>query len=158
MLSIAIISIWHDSLVAQWAPEDRPVYPRHSLVLTHSLLPHIRNCCLLSLLLFDVDPNAIPNETYIPFVDSALRHISHSLLLGSELPTDDMKFQYKSLSQSLSSFVFSSSDAEWPKDEVTTCLVYVRDRVSVPRDMSVHAARLFRSHINLFLEVLNSKQ
>ena len=113
--------------------------------------------CFLISVVGCVDPNAIPNETYAPYVASALRHISHSLLLSSELPTDDMKFQYKSLSQSVKDVVFSVPDVEWPTDEVTTCLVYVRDRVSVPRDMSVHAARLFRSHINLFLEVLNGK-
>ena len=37
-------------------------------------------------------------------------------------------------------------------DLVKSTLVYVRDRVGVPRDMSVHAAKQFRSHINLSLD------
>ena len=42
----------------------------------------------------------------------------------------------------------------WPVEEVVACLTYVRERVSVPRDMSVHAARRFRAHINLLLDAL----
>jgi hypothetical protein len=52
---------------------------------------------------------------------------------------------------------FEQSPIEtWPVDEVSACLVYTRDRVGVPRDMSVHAAKQFRSHINLFLEILTN--
>jgi hypothetical protein len=41
-----------------------------------------------------------------------------------------------------------------PKEAVAKSLTYVRDRVGVPRDMTVHGARQFRSHINWFLEEL----
>lgn len=111
-------------------------------------------------MVIDLDPNAVPNEAFYPYVDSALRHIVTSLLRSSELPSagDEVVYQYQSLKDSLASELISSSSSnnnKWPIAEVTTCLLYVRDRISVPRDMSVHAARLFRAHINLFIEVLN---
>ena len=118
-------------------------------------------CYILCLCIY-IDPNAIPDETFTPYVDCALRHITQSLLRGSELPSDDMNFQYKTLLESLSRSIIpdtvTNPSVFWPEEQVSTCLVYVRDRVSVPRDMSVHAARLFRSHINLFLEAINSKK
>jgi hypothetical protein len=44
-----------------------------------------------------------------------------------------------------------------PVEEVTQCLEYVRMRTSVPRDMSVHGARLFRAHINLYIDTITSR-
>lgn len=44
-----------------------------------------------------------------------------------------------------------------PVNEVSKCLQYLRQRVGVPRDMSVHAAKQLRSHINWFLDSVNAK-
>jgi len=32
------------------------------------------------------------------------------------------------------------------------CLLYLRDRIGVPRDLSVHAAKVYRSAINRFVQ------
>ena len=38
------------------------------------------------------------------------------------------------------------------KDDLTASILYLRDRVGVPRDMSVHAARRLRAFLNHFVE------
>ena len=80
------------------------------------------------------DPFAVPEEAYAPAVDSALRAIAVAMLSGGGSPPDS------ELLLSLAS------------REVQDCLVYVRERVGVPRDMSVHGARIFRAYINGFID------
>jgi hypothetical protein len=38
--------------------------------------------------------------------------------------------------------------------QVKQSLLYLRERIGVPRDMSVHGARQFRAHINWFIDQL----
>lgn len=82
-----------------------------------------------------VDPYASANEAYLPYVDSAMRHVTGSLLSMYSLPER-----------------VTSNANVGTAEEVTQCLEYVRERTSVPRDMTVHAARLFRAHINLYID------
>ena len=44
-----------------------------------------------------------------------------------------------------------------PVQELTNSLVYLRDRIGVPRDMSIHGARQFRSYINWMINAINNK-
>ena len=85
------------------------------------------------------DPNLCSNEQYVPLLDGALRHIVHHMLSCS-----DEDPYYPSLPKQLL--------PDSAKSGVKTGLEYLRDRISVPRDMSVHAAKQFRSHINLFID------
>jgi len=79
------------------------------------------------------DPKASPNERYRNSVDSAFRLVVQNLLAPPSLPPS----------------LLPSHPV--PK-EVKECLLYVRDRVSVPRDMTPHGARLLRAHLNWLVE------
>lgn len=80
------------------------------------------------------DPNAQPNDSVTPAVDALLRHVVLALLTGTEACESD-----------LDATVASLSDAG---PQVVESLVYLRDRVGVPRDMQLPAARQLRAHLN----------
>jgi len=79
------------------------------------------------------DPNAKPDPASFPLVDAALRHVAHSLLDGA----DEAK---AALSPSL------------PPESTERALGYLRDRISVPRDMGLPAARQLRAHCNAMID------
>lgn len=83
------------------------------------------------------DPNAPVGEKALPMVDTALRHVAHALLDG---PT--------TASESLSTGVDPRAAA--------ACLGYLRDRISVPRDMGFPAARQLRAHLNWGIEAFGA--
>lgn len=68
-------------------------------------------------------------------MDSILRHVLHLIL-----------------DPSISSSTTISIPMEL-KPYIRDCLLYLRDRIGVPRDMSVHAAKQLRAHINWFIEL-----
>lgn len=81
------------------------------------------------------DPRAVPNMGLTGPVDCALRHVVADMLRADG--SDD-----------------AARRSELPaaqKGDVAKCLVYLRDRVGVPRDMTVHGARQFRAHLNNFI-------
>jgi len=80
------------------------------------------------------DPNASPNLSLVPPVDYALRIVVHNLLETS--PTSLRK------------------EGLPAPDKLAQCLAYLRDRVGVPRDMTVHGARQFRAFLNLAISQL----
>ena len=84
------------------------------------------------------DPHAQPDEASLPLVDAALRHVVDSLLAGPEAAEARL-----------------SSGME-PR-AVTVSLGYLRDRVSVPRDMGYPAARALRAHLNWAIEAAGRK-
>lgn len=77
------------------------------------------------------DPNAKPSEDAVPAVDAALRHVVHSLVVGVEGAR-------------------AAPRSKLPPAEVARSLAYLRDRVGVPRDMSLAAARELRAHLNAY--------
>jgi glutathione S-transferase len=87
------------------------------------------------------DPTAKSNESYTEAVGEALRLILSAMLAFSG-PSD---------------VTFPSSQAalgDKEKDAVKKSLLYLRDRIGVPRDMTVHGARLLRAHINAYVTQL----
>lgn len=74
------------------------------------------------------DPNARPNESYVPLLDAALRMVAHALLDGPEVAQP-----------AVGGFVAGEA--------VASGVAYLRARVGVPRDMSYEAARQFRGHL-----------
>eukprot|EP01041_Mallomonas_annulata_P004804 gene4804-9580_t len=83
------------------------------------------------------DPYTIISLDHLPAIDVAMRHICHAMLEGPDAVVN------KGLS------------SELPVQELKSCLSYLRDRIGVPRDMSVHGARQFRAHINWMISVNN---
>ena len=85
------------------------------------------------------DPNASPDEDAVAHVDGALRHVAHALISGTEEAAPALD------GTSLSPEVLKPT------------LGYLRDRVSVPRDMGYPAARQFRAHLNWMVETVGAK-
>ena len=84
------------------------------------------------------DPNASPSEAVKSSVDVMLREIAFAMLMGHEL-------RESQISRVVS--VINSLGGD-EKDGIISSLAYLRDRIGVPRDMRLPAARQFRAHIN----------
>ena len=86
------------------------------------------------------DPNAVSNEAVMMSVDATLRLISLAMLEGS---TDPYEKDLAALADGLK----KEGDADFAND-CANSLAYLRDRVGVPRDMRLPAARQLRAHLN----------
>jgi glutathione S-transferase len=94
------------------------------------------------------DPNAIPNEAVQAVVDPVLRTICLALLDGVETQEASMK--------EIANAVALDGGKEYA-DGVIASLAYMRDRVGVPRDMKLPAARQLRAHLNWAIgKILNA--
>ncbi|CAD7703795.1 unnamed protein product [Ostreobium quekettii] len=91
------------------------------------------------------DPDASPGLEWRADVDAALRHVAHALLVGVEQKQ-------------------ASGEALGPAREkggcdgaaAVYCAEYVRDRVSVPRDLLLPQARQLRAHLNWLIDTLQA--
>ena len=92
------------------------------------------------------DPNAQSNPAVEPSVDACLRVIMMALL-------DESTDKYDGKMQRVASAIAQKGGAEYTK-AVVASLAYVRDRVGVPRDMKLPAARLLRAHLNWAIDHL----
>ena len=90
------------------------------------------------------DPNAAPAEEALPVVDALLRHTTHALL-DSEGDAGAAALSPDRLSGGIEPRAAAAS------------LGYLRDRISVPRDMSYPAARQLRAHLNGVIEGVGAK-
>lgn len=85
------------------------------------------------------DPNAEPSVPVMGAVDATMRLVCLAILHGVESQNERMS--------STASTIVSKGDAAF-SDGVLASLEYVRDRVGVPRDMTLPAARQLRAHLN----------
>lgn len=85
------------------------------------------------------DPNATPNESVQGAVNSILRIVSLALLEGVEKHEDAMT--------KVANAVVNEGGEEYAQGVVDS-IAYLRDRVGVPRDMKLPAARQLRAHLN----------
>lgn len=88
------------------------------------------------------DPYAEPDENIQPIVDEALRHICLALLSDS-VPDKEMSEKLKQ--------AVPSRDTK----AVISCLLYLRNRVGVPRDLPLASARYLRAYLGWAMETLS---
>lgn len=122
------------------------------------------------------DPYAEPNEEYFVPVDVCLRYVTNSLIHGNDLnepsmaaAAEDLRGKGGSgeLRESWEEYTddgdgrryfwnYETGDATWtpPTQQLDTCLMYLRDRIGVPRDMGQAAAMQLRAHLNWAIEIL----
>ncbi len=83
-------------------------------------------------------------DDLLPIAAAVLRHVAHALLLGVEAK------------QASPAVLPAASGAATQHDGgvVIPALAYLRDRVCVPRDLRLPAARQFRAHLNWAIDVL----
>jgi glutathione S-transferase len=92
------------------------------------------------------DPYANPDTELVPFVDTALKSVCRALLSEGG---QDHAAALEAMEVSLQS--------EIPKEkarDTSSALAYLRDRVGVPRDLPLAAARQLRAHLNAAIDVL----
>lgn len=92
------------------------------------------------------DPSAVAAGEHEAAMDAALRHVTHALLVG----VDEKQVMEHAL-QVEASGAFDGS-------AVVSSAAYLRDRVGVPRDMKLPAARQFRAHLNWLIDALQQQQ
>lgn len=85
------------------------------------------------------DPRAVANQDVVPALDLFLRLTAQALLDSSD---DNMAACHNTVSRVAEGMDPTSLAA------VAKCVRYLRDRVGVPRDMPLPAARQFRAHLN----------
>jgi len=85
------------------------------------------------------DPNAVPSEVVQSAVDACLRMVLQALLEGVESQNDPMT--------TLATTIVKEGGADFAMGVIDS-LAYLRDRVGVPRDMKLPAARQLRAHLN----------
>lgn len=93
------------------------------------------------------DPNAVPSEAVEKSVDSIMRVVCLALLDGTE--------NHRGVLSELGKLIKDNGNSEFVEGVVTS-LSYVRDRVGVPRDMRLPAARQLRAHLNWAIKTLSS--
>jgi glutathione S-transferase len=85
------------------------------------------------------DPNAVPNEAVKNGVNTVLQTVSMALLEGLE--------QHEPTMTLMADAIVKEGGNDYA-DGIIASLAYLRDRVGVPRDMRLPAARQLRAHLN----------
>jgi glutathione S-transferase len=93
------------------------------------------------------DPNAVSDDAIQPLVDAVLRVVCSKLLADNSQDADATMI-------AIQSAVMKKGGIE-VIELIIKSLQYMRDRVGVPRDMRLPAARQLRTHLNWAIEILS---
>lgn len=111
-------------------PKAQLFLPQQLRAQTFYLAMHI--CCVLR------------EVSFLSFTAGAgLRHVAHALLMGAEV-------KQRSAAEALTVGDKQSMNG----DAVAPSAMYIRDRVGVPRDLPLPAARQLRAHLNWLIDML----
>eukprot|EP00803_Ostreobium_quekettii_P010863 evm.model.scf_3378EXC.1 EVM.evm.TU.scf_3378EXC.1 scf_3378EXC:3910-5481(-) len=91
------------------------------------------------------DPDASPGLEWRADVDAALRHVAHALLVGVERKQ-----------ASVEALGPAGGQGGCDGAAAVYCAEYLRDRVSVPRDLLLPQARQLRAHLNWLIDALQA--
>ena len=95
------------------------------------------------------DPNAVPSDAVIGSVDACLKVVSIAMLDGIDAANDRMV---------TIAILIAKEGGNQQVSDVIASLSYLRDRIGVPRDMRLPAARQLRAHLNWSIGILLEKQ
>ena len=93
------------------------------------------------------DPNAISDDGVRPAVDSVLRAICVAILNINSDTGDDQRLPDDTQMNKVANVIVEEGGVDYAR-AVIESLAYMRDRVGVPRDMTLPAARQWRAHTN----------
>jgi glutathione S-transferase len=100
------------------------------------------------------DPTAVPGMEHEEAVDAALRHVAHALLLGTAAREGGYALRVEEEPGLPGSVGEAGIGAYVPASPVVGSLRYLRDRVGVPRDLPLPAARELRAHLNWVIDAV----
>ena len=95
------------------------------------------------------DPNAVPNEDVQNAVDRCIRIVCTALLAPDSAATENTTMTMRATATA----IVREGGMDYG-DGVVSSLAYMRDRVGVPRDMKLPAARQLRAHLNWAIGIL----
>lgn len=99
------------------------------------------------------DPNAVPSPAVQPGIGAVMRTVCAALLSYTSEQQNVPDSVSTEKMQSLARSMVQHVGLEYTQGIVDS-LVYVRDRIGVPRDMKLPAARQLRAHINWAIKII----
>jgi glutathione S-transferase len=101
------------------------------------------------------DPLNEPDERFAPSIDAAYRYLVLALLRGHEAVEPLLRADIRAADAAYQQD--RRNEGREPKaarERVVACLEYLRERISVPRDMTLPEARQLRAHLNWLADEL----